>query len=38
MKEAITDGANCNGLGDHIGSLEVGKLADMIVIDGNPLD
>jgi len=25
-------------MGDHIGSLEVGKLADMIVIDGNPLD
>ncbi len=25
-------------MGDHIGSLEVGKLADLIVIDGNPLE
>ena len=26
------------GLGDHLGTIAEGKWADMIVIDGNPLD
>ena len=38
LKVATINGANYIGMGDHIGSLEPGKLADLIVIDGNPLD
>ena len=38
LKVATINGANYIGLGDHIGSLEEGKLADLIVIDGNPLE
>jgi imidazolonepropionase-like amidohydrolase/Tol biopolymer transport system component len=38
LKVATINGANYIGMGDHIGSLEVGKLADLIVIDGNPLE
>jgi len=37
LKAATINGANYIGAGDHIGSLETGKLADLIVIDGNPL-
>lgn len=38
LRVATINGANYIGMGDHIGSLEVGKLADLIVIDGNPLE
>jgi len=38
LKVATLNGANYIGMGDHIGSLEPGKLADLIVIDGNPLE
>ncbi len=38
LKVATINGANYIGVGDHLGSLEEGKLADLIVIDGNPLD
>lgn len=37
LRVATINGANYIGMGDHIGSLEPGKLADLIVIDGNPL-
>jgi len=37
LKAATIGGASYLGLDKDIGSLEVGKLADVIVIDGNPL-
>jgi imidazolonepropionase-like amidohydrolase/Tol biopolymer transport system component len=38
LRVATLNGAKYIGMGDHIGSIEVGKLADMIVLDGNPLN
>ena len=38
LRTATINPANYIGVGDHIGSLEPGKLADLIVIDGNPLE
>lgn len=38
LRVATINGANYIGMGQHIGSIETGKLADMIVLDGNPLD
>lgn len=35
---ATVNAANALGLGDIIGTLEVGKQADIIVVDGNPLE
>jgi imidazolonepropionase-like amidohydrolase/Tol biopolymer transport system component len=35
---ATVNGAYYIGMEDHIGSLEEGKLADLIVLDANPLD
>lgn len=30
--------ARCLGLGDELGTVEAGRLADLVVVDGNPLD
>jgi hypothetical protein len=38
LRSATLDGAHSIGLSKDIGSLEVGKLADLIVLDANPLD
>ena len=38
LKAATINGANYIGLADEIGSLKVGKLADLIVMDKNPLE
>lgn len=38
LKVATINGANYIGMGEHIGSVETGKLADLIIIDGNPLE
>ena len=37
IRTATMNGATYIGMNDHIGSIEPGKLADLIVIDGNPL-
>ena len=38
LKTATINGAISLGLDESLGSLEVGKLADLIVIEGNPLE
>ena len=38
LRAATMNGANYLGMDDQIGSLEVGKLADLIVLDKNPLE
>ncbi len=38
LKAATINGAVYLGMDDHIGTLEAGKLADLIVLDKNPLD
>jgi Tol biopolymer transport system component len=38
LKAATIDSADAIGFAKHLGSLEVGKLADLIVLDANPLD
>ena len=35
---ATGDAAKCMGLGSEIGSIQKGKRADLILVDGNPLD
>ena len=37
LRVATLDGARMLGVDAQLGSLETGKLADLIVIDGNPL-
>ena len=36
LNAATIHGAEYIGMGDHLGSLEAGKLADMIVLDDDP--
>ncbi len=38
LKAATINGAEYIGVGDELGTLEVGKLADLIVLDKNPLE
>lgn len=38
LRSATLNGARYLGMEDEIGSLKAGKLADLIIIDGNPLD
>ena len=38
LRAATIDGADYLGLAGQLGSLEVGKRADLVVLDGNPLD
>jgi imidazolonepropionase-like amidohydrolase len=38
LQAATHDGARILGLEQDLGSIEVGKLADLVVLDRNPLD
>lgn len=38
LRTATINGARYLGMDKHLGSVEAGKLADLIVIDGNPLE
>ncbi|MCZ6640189.1 MAG: amidohydrolase family protein, partial [Gammaproteobacteria bacterium] len=38
LKAATINGANALGIEDRLGSVEPGKLADLVVVTGNPLD
>jgi imidazolonepropionase-like amidohydrolase len=38
LRSATTDPAKKLGMAHDIGSLEVGKLADLVILDVNPLD
>ena len=37
LRIGTINGARAIGLGDHLGSIEVGKWADFVVVEGNPL-
>jgi imidazolonepropionase-like amidohydrolase len=38
LKAATINGAKALGISDRLGSIEVGKLADLVVVRGNPLE
>jgi imidazolonepropionase-like amidohydrolase len=38
LKIATINGARALGMGDRLGTIEPGKLADLFVVRGNPLD
>ena len=38
LKAATINGATALGVADRLGSVETGKLADLVVVNGNPLD
>ncbi len=38
IRGATLHGAEYIGMGEHLGSIEAGKLADLVVLDKNPLD
>ena len=38
LRAATLNGANALGVADRLGSVEVGKLADLVVVRGNPLE
>ncbi len=38
LKAGTLDGAEYLGMADELGSLEAGKLADLVILDANPLD
>ncbi len=38
LKAATINGAGALGIEDKLGSIEVGKLADLVVVSGNPLN
>ena len=38
LKAATTNGARAMGMADRLGTIEPGKLADLVVVQGNPLE
>jgi cytosine/adenosine deaminase-related metal-dependent hydrolase len=38
LKAATINGANALGVADKLGSIETGKLADLVIVKGNPLE
>jgi imidazolonepropionase-like amidohydrolase len=38
LKAATINGATALGIEEQLGSIEIGKLADLVVVDGNPLN
>ena len=36
IRMATRNGAECMGMGQHLGTIENGKLADLLIVDGDP--